>query len=50
MNDVCNEVHVDHSIGEISPTLWILFDFSFNLTNVYKKHEKEFIYYPSELH
>ena len=50
MNDVCNEVHVDHSIGEISPTLWVLFDFPFDLTNVYKKYEKEFNHYPSELH
>ena len=32
MNDVRNEVHVDHSIGEISPTLWVLFDFPFDLT------------------
>ena len=50
MNDVRNEVQVDHSIGEISSTLWVLFDFPFDLTNVYKKHEKEFNHYPSELH
>ena len=50
MNDVCNEVHVDHSIRKISPTLWVLFHFPFDLTNVYKKYEKEFNHYPSELH
>ena len=27
MNDARNEVQVDHSIGEISPTLWVLFNF-----------------------